>query len=130
MRRRANVSFVEIETDRGHDAFLLDEPEMFADRARLSEFGGGEPRRRMMSELRPDLAAIAEMIPHGARVLDVGCGDGALLEHLTRTQECGWPRHRTVAAECECLRGARAYRWCRAMPTPIWPNIRRRCSTW
>jgi homoserine O-acetyltransferase len=26
----ANVSFVEIETDRGHDAFLLDEPELFA----------------------------------------------------------------------------------------------------
>lgn len=26
----ANVSFVEIATDRGHDAFLLDEPEMFA----------------------------------------------------------------------------------------------------
>ena len=25
----AKVSFVEIETDRGHDAFLLDEPEMF-----------------------------------------------------------------------------------------------------
>ena len=29
-RRRRNVSFVEIETDRGHDAFLLDEPELFA----------------------------------------------------------------------------------------------------
>jgi homoserine O-acetyltransferase len=26
----ANVSFVEIDTDRGHDAFLLDEPEMFS----------------------------------------------------------------------------------------------------
>ena len=25
----ANVSFVEVETDRGHDAFLLDEPELF-----------------------------------------------------------------------------------------------------
>jgi homoserine O-acetyltransferase len=25
----ANVSFVEIKTDKGHDAFLLDEPEMF-----------------------------------------------------------------------------------------------------
>ena len=25
----APVSFVEIETDKGHDAFLLDEPEMF-----------------------------------------------------------------------------------------------------
>jgi homoserine O-acetyltransferase len=26
-RAAANVSFVEIETDRGHDAFLLDEPD-------------------------------------------------------------------------------------------------------
>ena len=29
------VGFVEIESDKGHDAFLLDEPEMFADGARL-----------------------------------------------------------------------------------------------
>jgi methionine biosynthesis protein MetW len=36
------------------------------------------------SGLRPDLAAIAAMIRPGARVLDVGCGDGALLEHLVR----------------------------------------------
>jgi homoserine O-acetyltransferase len=26
----ANVSFVEVETDKGHDAFLLHEPELFA----------------------------------------------------------------------------------------------------
>ena len=28
--------------------------------------------------LRPDLAAIAAMIPPSTRVLDIGCGDGAL----------------------------------------------------
>ena len=38
------------------------------------------------SVLRPDLAAIADMIRPGTRILDVGCGDGALLEHLVRTK--------------------------------------------
>ncbi len=32
--------------------------------------------------LRADLAAIADAVPVGARVLDVGCGDGALLAAL------------------------------------------------
>jgi methionine biosynthesis protein MetW len=35
-------------------------------------------------ELRRDLRLIADMIEPGARVLDVGCGDGALLAYLTR----------------------------------------------
>jgi methionine biosynthesis protein MetW len=35
-----------------------------------------------VSTLRPDLAIIAGTIPAGARVLDVGCGDGALMAAL------------------------------------------------
>ena len=35
-----------------------------------------------MSGLRPDLAKIAEHVPQGVRVLDIGCGDGALMAEL------------------------------------------------
>jgi methionine biosynthesis protein MetW len=37
--------------------------------------------------LRPDLAIIAANVPTGARVLDVGCGDGALMGEL-RAKGC------------------------------------------
>jgi len=39
----ANVSFVEVETDKGHDSFLLDEPEMFAT---ISGFMSAAARKR------------------------------------------------------------------------------------
>ena len=39
---------------------------------------------RTAEGLRRDLGLIAEMIDPGARVLDIGCGDGALLAYLVR----------------------------------------------
>lgn len=36
---------------------------------------------------RPDLIAIAELVPAGSLVLDIGCGDGALLAYLQQTKE-------------------------------------------
>jgi methionine biosynthesis protein MetW len=41
-----------------------------------------------MTGLRADLAIIAQWIPPGSRVLDLGCGDGALLDHLQRERGC------------------------------------------
>ena len=35
-----------------------------------------------MTALRPDLAVIAANVAPGSRVLDIGCGDGALLAAL------------------------------------------------
>ena len=37
--------------------------------------------------LRPDLAVIGDLIKPDSRILDLGCGDGALLSHLARTRQ-------------------------------------------
>ncbi len=38
--------------------------------------------------MRPDLDIVAGMVPRGSRVLDLGCGDGALLENLIDEHDC------------------------------------------
>ena len=39
-------------------------------------------------QLSPDQLSIARLVPMGSRVLDLGCGTGALLDHLIRTRGC------------------------------------------
>jgi len=102
----ASVSFVEIETDKGHDAFLLDEPELLrivegflegcAERHGLATRGKTQSSAPLASTplaverktdrprrgIREDLRLIADMIRPNTSALDVGSGDGELLEHL------------------------------------------------
>ena len=41
-----------------------------------------------LSTSRPDLAFIAHWVREGAHVLDVGCGDGAMLHYLQSGKQC------------------------------------------
>ena len=105
----ARVSFAEIVTDKGHDAFLLEEPELFAIVRGFLDGAGkarGLRRKREMSMLtranpnltvaniarnaggaRVDLVLVADMVERGAKVLDVGCGDGELLRLLGESRD-------------------------------------------
>ena len=37
---------------------------------------------------RKDMELIAELVPHGSRVLDLGCGNGEFLAHLRQHRQC------------------------------------------
>ena len=43
--------------------------------------------RKQLGIIRPDLQVIADMINPDTRLLDVGCGDGALLDHLANFKQ-------------------------------------------
>ncbi len=43
---------------------------------------------RDMPHITPEQALVAELVPAGSRVLDLGCGNGALLAHLQQARGC------------------------------------------
>ena len=97
---RQPVSFCNIESSCGHDAFLLpDNIEVYGrmmrsflahlgDRAPFAIVGRGNAPEsthqdtRIFHAHRVDHERLIELIPPGASVLDLGCGNGDLLERL------------------------------------------------
>ena len=94
------VSYSEVNSTYGHDAFLL-EPEILgrliggvlasaAGRPRVENGGHVEPYRQSpavetaWTRKRADHDQIEDLIEAGSRVLDLGCGRGALLSRLIR----------------------------------------------
>ncbi len=46
-----------------------------------------EPQHSAAKRIRVDLQLIADMVQPGSRVLDIGCGDGALLDYLVHVKQ-------------------------------------------
>jgi homoserine O-acetyltransferase len=79
------VSFCLLQAEQGHDAFLLDLPEM-SDlignylRTAPAHLPGARPPLPPEGD---DFPLIRKLVAPGARILDLGCGDGELLAALT-----------------------------------------------
>jgi len=97
VRNRHRVSYAEIVAPHGHDAFLLDNSQYHAvvrayferidatigpARAAPARPAFVASARRAGAMTRADYATIAGWIEPGARVLDLGCGDGSLMAAL------------------------------------------------
>lgn len=77
-----SVGYAEITTDAGHDAFLLpSDIQQYAPlvQARLQ---GSARAQALRVEVSPAEEVILGLIPKGASVLDLGCGEGRLLAGL------------------------------------------------
>ena len=82
LKGKKRVSYCHLESGTGHDSFLTDIEH-------LSKIVGGflsEREVRVMPWQERKFAPIVKMVREGARVIDIGCGDGSLLNTLRKTR--------------------------------------------
>ena len=125
----ANVSFVELKTERRPRLLPAARAGAVRHHPRIRECGGAPARHRRAGGLaavnvnvpphglrtandtsRVDLLLIAEMVTPGARVLDIGCGDGTLMRLLAAKRGADARGIELSPGRGELLRGARACR--------------------
>lgn len=108
MRNRKEVTYCNIQSDYGHDAFLLEvdvmkdlisgflqhtlEPELKTKGDAIpldTDENGPAPLSKdsIYEGRRVDYDLIVDLVDPGSRVLDIGCGDGQLLHRLMRQKQ-------------------------------------------
>ena len=78
MKSHKSVSYCHLESGTGHDSFLTDI-------AHLSKVVGGFLSRRevkVTESQKREYRSVVKMVKDGAHVIDIGCGDGTLLDVL------------------------------------------------
>ena len=83
MKSHKSVSYCHLESGTGHDSFLTDI-------AHLSKVVGGFLSRRevkVTESQKREYRSVVKMVKEGAHVIDIGCGDGSLLDVLREVRK-------------------------------------------
>lgn len=87
----AHVTFAEIETPHGHDAFLLESSQLSSLISNFLEYAGNgrhaEAPHVPSSSERGEIDYIVDLVEPGSKVLDLGCGTGDLLAALQQRKK-------------------------------------------